>query len=63
MGDHPLGLNRARAAGFRATGDLTLDPLATAPDEIHNIMHRLWITLYRGFRDQKPLTVVEIVDV
>ena len=27
-------------------------------DVIHNFMHRLWITVYRGFRDGIPRTVV-----
>ena len=33
--------------------------LVQAPslDVIHNFMHRLWITLYRGFRDIIPLKV------
>jgi hypothetical protein len=51
VGGYGLGLVVDRHfSGPFLTIDLYLIPVCV--DVIHNFMHRLWITVYRGFRDK-----------
>jgi hypothetical protein len=58
VGRHALGLRVATPSLVDRTVDLHWIP---GLDVIHNVMHRLWITLYRGFRDSIPLKVADIL--